>query len=826
MTNRGPRAAGALYYNVELPDDTVLPGLARDDLRGRVEVGAVREVRLTVDASACQRHGQRARLLLQTLTRRPSAKRMARDLPAHECWAEQDLAIRVEVVQAGPLVTNADALIFGHAVDQAKLELANWGDIDLPVELHCEGPFEVLHAAFAWAPHGRVTLKAARGGEDRCGPGCVVVTVRPTTDRPARGCLYLRANGLPEQRVVLERQPAPSAIQPARAFTVGIDFGTSKTAVAWVDNRVNQPEPQMLEWNRPSGLDPRYLPSAVFDDGSGILAFGDAALEEAAVVSDVGVRSHNSGYWQDERGQQLYVGMKLFLHAANPLGLAAGELDRVVEEYFHEIFRALQERSPVDLSDCTFVLSVPVLRNEAERAEQERRTIAAAAAAGDFFDLEHHQFQVQLEPLCAAVDILDCEARRAAADPAGGQTLHDHDWLCVFDVGAGTTDICFIQARRRGTAWQFRETPPIGYVWGGDQLDTTLYQELLRQWTSADHGSSGPDIGPAGDLPDGARRASGEPEAVSLFEVLSDPAHRDIPLRFRGAKQDITVSRLLGQVVRFKELHLSETSPPAPADVTTRTPVENLHQDCAGTFSGRPLNVQDLIRRQRSEFLEMQDGGALGFAHQPKLRVKFERHTREHGIRQLDHVCAVGGTTLANGFREALALLRLSEERLLQVDPDLRRLHVARGAALFPRLRVELPLPETVTLRASDWRPGAEPRVRAEVAVDSGTPPSQTQQYALPPQALTLERDRYLLFEVLLGERVVRRVPVGWFQAADALSRAGLPRSPELQIRASLAYVRWPQPSIRLEARWLLAADQQPVAIAADEASEVVIPQR
>jgi molecular chaperone DnaK len=199
---------------------------------------------------------------------------------------------------------------------------------------------------------------------------------------------------------------------------VGIDFGTTYTKIAYVDERGDL---QLFPFPGPAGQ--HYIPTTVsYRQGGEHVAIGEAALTEALNYPDV----------------ELVRGFKMFLPAENPKACGwtcSKSPTQVVRDYFEQLLRKAGEsfeRVHGDISSA--VVSVPEVW---QRTPTNRGAEALRRVLIDEMGLPVDR--LQSEPVCAAAYFVHEYRRR-------GQTP-DEFHLLVCDVGGGTFDVALCRVR-------------------------------------------------------------------------------------------------------------------------------------------------------------------------------------------------------------------------------------------------------------------------------------------------------------------------------------------------------------------------------------------
>jgi hypothetical protein len=242
--------------------------------------------------------------------------------------------------------------------------------------------------------------------------------------------------------------------------SVGIDLGTTNSALAWVDPREagaadfppihTLPVPQVVAPGRTEAL--RTLPSFLF---LGEQAFvGAYAREQGAVVPTRSVHSAKSWLSNpevDRRARILPWDAAEGGRVLSPVEVSARIVAHLGEAWRDHGFGAL--------ADQDVVLTVPASFDEEARA----LTVEAARQAG----LE--RLTLLEEPAAAFYSWIAGHLEQSRKSLFDGQTV------LVCDVGGGTSDFTLIRVARDGDRVDFTRTA-VGrhLLLGGDNLDLTL----------------------------------------------------------------------------------------------------------------------------------------------------------------------------------------------------------------------------------------------------------------------------------------------------------------------------------------------------------------
>ncbi|MBI2298521.1 MAG: hypothetical protein HYU66_06130, partial [Armatimonadetes bacterium] len=823
----GPYAPGALYYAAwaEVGARPVLEA----SCYGSLAAGAPpRELEFVTDPGV---GGGQVQLRVLTLTDGPAGGGGApRRVALEQCWQAWPLSLPVISHRVGPLDTDAECLLFGQGIAEPddpgpvlEFQVRNWGDQPALCEAQCSDGFQLMaDDPPGWTPSGRVRVTAGLTAGGHPQPGTKTVSVQWLRDpNHARGALTLKAAGTPDVRVELDVIEPAVVRREEKRYTVGIDFGTSKTAVAWVDNEMFPPVPTVMQWPRLPRSDgppePDWVPSAVLQRPGSPTLFGDHALrgDPGVVGSDVGVRLRGGRLkLPDDRGT-LYVGMKMFLLLPPPDDDPdRASLLKAVADFFQFVFETIREKTPVDLSEARLVISVPVKDGREDYDEQAKLTRQAVVVACGRLGLDPEQLVFEKEPVCAAIDVI-----RQLRDPNGtGEEgplpVPPGEWMGVFDSGAGTTDVTFLQISDRDGELTFDRVEVLGFDWGGDQIDVYLYEDLMDLWVDAEgtqdlpHGPVA--IRPAEPPPEGADTTTW---SYANWMSYMNQVER---LQFTGARRALSKGELLGCVSRAKEELIRGEGP--PAEVTSRAPLEHLPPDERGQGPWRGWDLKAAADRHKFLIAQMSDH------RDPRILIDRLAELRgKVGLSGNTLVAPVGGNTLLPGWRPSMELPEISL-RPVPEPPDLglRRLHVVRGAAQYSQVQVLDRLPAPLRLEAlsyTPWSPGAVlagPGRSKELA--AGSPPGET-SWVMVTAPVSLTPGSYVRVRAVLGERVLRQVEFAWHEAAAALHGRGITRTPNsLSVEVKLSYLAGPK--LGFASRWLLANADVPAA----QASPVRLP--
>lgn len=223
------------------------------------------------------------------------------------------------------------------------------------------------------------------------------------------------------------------------APTIAIDFGTTRTKVAYFD--ADQGKPVLIELGREVRA---VLPSIFYiPQGDGPRQVGDDAQEMVDV---------------DPEG--IVIGLKREIHKpgakhCGPGRAAVGRVELASDMFSYIRRRCGEEVFHAQVTAC--ILTVPVAFEE-----QKRDCLRRAAELGGF-----KRISLIDEPVAAALAWLASRGR------------DNHKNVIVCDVGGGTTDLALLRLRRG----EFEPVPdvlPDGFLLGGNDVDERIWKTMLQ----------------------------------------------------------------------------------------------------------------------------------------------------------------------------------------------------------------------------------------------------------------------------------------------------------------------------------------------------------
>jgi len=234
---------------------------------------------------------------------------------------------------------------------------------------------------------------------------------------------------------------------------VGVDFGTSKSALAVLDFRQNSPNPQLLTLQGQ-----QVVPSLLlFLEGRQEPLMGqdaEARLGDPTALPVQGVklllRSNRTVQWAGRFWTSLQLTQRFLAFLKRQVDLVYGDDQQCLKR---------------------FELGLPVLDRESDYEKQRDLSIQAAGEAGMKW------VRVWLEPVCAAAYVLHKWREFAQGLPLP----RPGDWFLVLDWGAGTLDATLLVYEKPEPP--FFELPPlvgVGLEQGGQHLDWYLTCEFAE----------------------------------------------------------------------------------------------------------------------------------------------------------------------------------------------------------------------------------------------------------------------------------------------------------------------------------------------------------
>ncbi len=552
-------------------------------------------------------------------------------IPNDEAFRTGTVTFITRTTKVGPLTVSKQALLFFPGDRKQSFNLKNEGESELTVELTCEN-CDVTVALCADL-RGRQT-----SGQFQIDAGLLRTLEVRLDDGASKGTVTLSCPQVwdqPHQIQAIKVVPE-SPDHPEYQYVVAVDFGTTKSAVMVHDQWYVGAEPEPILWPKPKEKkDEWYVPSEVHLVNGKPSGFGWEAGDSGDMVRSVKT--------------QLLEGSEFAKQCVTYL------LERIFD-------RVAEVKGSQLLSNAQIVMSLPVL-DDGERAEAQRQmTVECALEAGQKYGLRFEQMVTYSEPECALVDILHTlKKSQQSKEGASIPMPSDGDWLCVVDIGGGTTDISLTQfgVSESGRP-ELRHLKVAGFSRAGDFIDQELFLHCLQAWSKKKR--------LVGPYPEGFN-----PEMQSeLLELKGEPQHQQR-------------SKVFNDVRRGKE-YIYDHTPERPYDLDNfGIKLNRLKLD--------PAQLNDEVIRPAVKAL---------FAGQPSIH---ERSFREHleewkiPIHEIRYLFLTGGTSRLPSVLEVLRSDYLTSPELRSLPNPEPRKNVVRGAALRPSLRLPNMLPLEVTLR-------------------------------------------------------------------------------------------------------------------------------
>ena len=662
LRNLGP---GLLRCRVAtLPDGvTLAPGQsAENDL-----VSETLRLPLQVDPKRLSAKIEELTLTLRAEDGRGTHTNDFRPQNSEAAWREYPLALPVSRRRLGPVYVRQKMLLFREGRAQ-RLLILNGGDTPLTVNVRAEQGYTLRTPSDA---RKREALSLTLGPR----PTTEAVLVDLPAGAAGIGRLFVEIPDLPECNAEVILCPIPSETPPRfdSRWIVAIDFGTAKSAVFVTDTFLKDPQPQGINWKNTGQGARVVVPSVVQYIQNRAMprcGYDIAASNDPLTVYSIKKRLNDDTGFPLSNGKTTTDVVKDFLNFL-----------------ISHVRQQMREQSGDDIfAEAHVVMCLPVLDQGTEFEEQKRRTLLAAEQAG----LDGTKISFFAEPECAAIDFL---RRRKQLK----MTFQDGDLLCVFDCGAGTTDLCVMQVNYNGGGEpEFTPVALAGFPFGGDVVDELLTEYILKELDSR-----------------------------KMIESLSADQTK---ITFKGSRTPYSRSDMKMDVRRYKE------KLPMPAANSAAPAVEN-HYKMEGLTISPPLvvdwtTVETLFSPYVESMLELGFNAGDTIPDWPK-RVGKGRvietdlpsardtlYAKNIAPDRIKWLCLTGGSSLIpfmeaqvrgmfSGANGVVPTREMADEQRKQIDPEFI-LNVARGAAMRPLYRVEGRLPVSLSLRfQSTTRDGA-----------------------------------------------------------------------------------------------------------------------
>jgi hypothetical protein len=671
------RGLGALRWEMAV----LPPGVLPLDSPRVLHPGATQTVPLRI-TSAALAGADTLSLSVRTFDRAGDGPLSFRPFDSSVCWQERRVEVRLSRPRVGPVLVPWRSLLFAPSIPLITIRLTNGGELPLTIEAVAEGGYGLAAVGEDSQPQTTIALQPDQSRAltvyrcDARGNGAIILRDAAQRDREwARlPVFWLDAGG--------SWRPLD------RRYVVGVDLGTSKTAAAVLDSRVAGGEPEILLWEGHPDGPQEWTPSEVaFDDSGQPIACGfDVMGRDALPMLD------RLKMRMTEDDDRVHAGIVFLLRAV---------LDQVALRYGYDIF-----------AKATCVFSVPALDMGEEYGKHKGvyRDLIAEAAEAYGLDMAHVRFSP--EPECAAVEHL-YRLQVDADEHFRSFALGPGDWVCVLDIGAGTTDITFAQvALAPDGSIDFSSTISAGYPFAGDYVDERLLAWCLGQWKGRNLLRSQP---------------TGEDAEVAVGEDKW-PRQRVLD-HIRLEKEKLYADVQADQVVEAVPLDMFLG--PALLELSRRTISEQLQTVC--------------------EALYRTGAGAIGreIGHPPvQAWLAREGASLKLAGAAVKAIFLSGGTCNIPDFSQRLREMVLRRAEIVKAA-DLR-LHVVRGATRRPDITAKDRLVGDLTLRCGPSEPrlvlprGAVPQI-GEPFVSDPIPPRGAFEAAIAVRFDGREAELYTL---------------------------------------------------------------------------------
>jgi len=335
--------------------------------------------------------------------------------------------ISVEVLEPGKLEFDKHMIIFDNERDKRVLYISNIGNMDLVLtrsNFNTRNEFEVIFEN----DESEITLKAGESipvsikiledGEDE------LYSIMPV--------YYKVGDEKESQDIILFRRKVIHELPPVLFDNIiAIDFGTAKTAAAYLDILA------LYDLDHLS----KYVTNIKLDKDS------------YEVKSCIAYRGKNTVYigqnaigFKDFPDADYVDSMKMHLHKSEIEMRKKGDIvikknaRDVITRYLKEIRKKILENN-IKLDNSKFVFTLPVLDDDknGELYESQKAVTLKCAQDAGFGDID--SIQTVKEPEAAMYYIIN--SIKENPEKWRGCDIKNNEKICVFDYGGGTLDICF-----------------------------------------------------------------------------------------------------------------------------------------------------------------------------------------------------------------------------------------------------------------------------------------------------------------------------------------------------------------------------------------------
>ena len=289
--------------------------------------------------------------------------------------------------------------------------------------------------------------------------------------------VLVRSEGGSSHELMLYGEPSERSASLVKHWTLGIDFGTAKSAVYFTDNWVGVEErrPRPILW--PAG--PAATDRTETTTRSALMyqEFGDVPLCGHRVLVSAGAEAENELVIESMKTQ--LRGKAAERTIALPSGTQVTPVE-LVGQFMRHLLEEVRSSEPFrgqPTVDARIVLTLPIMEDRGAFLAQRENTLRAAQQAG----LPVGDMLTPSEPECAALDLMHSLRRGDYTFAGRPYNLQDNEIIMVFDCGAGTTDIAILQVLLADGKFGADQLAAAGYRFGGDAVDDLLLSWLLDQ---------------------------------------------------------------------------------------------------------------------------------------------------------------------------------------------------------------------------------------------------------------------------------------------------------------------------------------------------------
>lgn len=554
---------------------------------------------------------------------------------SEEAFRQEHLTFTSRLSKVGPLVCFKRTLFFFPQTQKESFRITNHGETDLSVSIESSSGCRIL---IPFCPD----LKGYQtSGQFTLGKGSVSNVEVYLDNEIEEATVTLTCPQVWSEPVVVEaRRIEPELLEPPKyEYVVAIDFGTTKSAAMVYRQWHTDSEPEPVMWPKLDGTEEWYIPSEVRLHNGEPVDFGWRVGDSTEVVRSIK------------------------MHLQDDSELAKKCITYLLERIYERI---AVTREPELLNKAQIVLSLPVLDDKERFERQQRLTLECALAAGRKYGLSPEQFVTYTEPECGLVDILDSMVKMDASERMEAPLPSDGKWLCVVDIGGGTTDISLTEfgVNEAGRP-ELRNPKVAGFSRAGDFIDQELFLDCLRRWNES------------------GRLATGYPGAFT-------PEMLERPLSLKQETAPQLQSKIYEEIRRAKEYMYGQDPPRSYTLESFGIKRNHLHLD--------PADLDERVIRGAVKAL-FEGSEVIG-------ELSFRRYLEEWQvpIDKIEFLFLTGGTSHLPVVLEILKSDYLQSPRLISFPNPEPRKNVVRGAALRPSLRLPNMLDFDLDLQFGDQR--------------------------------------------------------------------------------------------------------------------------